>query len=109
MDFNWFFAIKENDVLIPIPPTSLPALLKASLGLECIEISEEWRNRLWKVDDRPKSMSQWISDFALVPRHDSFYPIAGSSLVDGRYPNLDTDEFLLELVGEAMVSGIDES
>jgi hypothetical protein len=77
--------------------------------MECMAISEEWRNRSWKFGDRPKSMSQWIGDFALVPKHDSFFPIAGSRLIDEKYPNLDTDEFHLELVGEAMISGKDES
>lgn len=107
--YKWFFAIREFDYLVPIPLASLPALLKAALGMECIEVSEEWRDRRWKIGDSPKSISEWIEDFALVPRHESFYPITNSSVIKGRYPNPDTDEFQLEVVGEAMVRGLDES
>lgn len=107
-NYNWFFAIQEKDCLIPIPPTSLPALLKAALGIARIEISAEWRNKMWKIGDQPKDLFRWIQEFTLVPDHNTFHPVVNTRLVDVSYPNLHTDELKLESVGHALVGDSDE-
>lgn len=106
--YNWYFAIKENEFLIPIPSTSLPALLKAALGMEPIDISREWRDRKWRIGDWPNATDKWIEDFALVPNHKHFHPIANTGLVAASFPSLDTDEFQLKVVGEVLVGGTSE-
>jgi hypothetical protein len=99
----WYFAIQEEDNLIPIPSTSLPALLKAAIGIKKIEILSEWRSNSWKVGDRPKNSLGWDEDFLLIPKHNEFYPIADVSLIDRTPPVFDTEELQIEVVGQAWI------
>lgn len=99
----WFFAIQENENLIPLPSTSLPKLLKAAIGIEKLVIPTEWRANSWKMDDQPKYSLQWDEDFLLIPKHNAFHPIAGVELIDSSYPMFDREELQIQVVGQALM------
>lgn len=105
----WYFAIQEDENLIPIPSVSLPSLLSAAIGIKKFVIPKEWKSHSWKIGDQPKASLAWDEDFLLMPKHSAYHPIKEAGSRHRSYPSFHREELQIEVVGQALICEKNES